>query len=129
MLVLFLVAYYGDDCVVAGKILQTCKTLYKRRKELIDRYTVIHRYNENTTEYTLNDVLHKDDGPAYDDGNISVWVKNGRRCNPKPGVPGYICISRNVVQYYVDGELHRIGGPAVESKDGDEYWIHGERIK
>jgi hypothetical protein len=31
-------------------------------------------------------------------------------------------------KWYCEGQLHRIGGPAVAGPNGLEWWIHGERM-
>ena len=129
-LLLFLVAYYGNDCVVAGNIVQTCKALYKHRKQIVEHYTVIIHDKFDTTYYELNGVYHREDGPAYQNSNQIIWIKNGKRFNPEPDVPGFQ--GYNIQKYYDNnGNLHREYGPAVVRAYGygdNEYWIHGKRI-
>ena len=45
----------------------------------------------------LNDVIHREDGPA-------VECSNGDK------------------EWYLNGKLHRVDGPAIEFINGDKYW-------
>lgn len=58
------------------------------------------------TEYWVNDYnkYHREDGPA-----VTLTNNNG-------------------VRWYSNGELHRVGGPAVESWDGREEWHYRGRL-
>jgi len=131
--VLFLVAFYGDDCVVAGNIIQTCNSLLKYRQQLIDKYTVITQ-DDDTLFYKLNGKLHNEHNPAVVSPSFLAWYNNGVRCNSANGGPGYI--SKYTKQYFDDnGKLHRNPQyPAkVKLEDGiiveKQYWVHGTRIK
>jgi len=123
-LVLFLVAQYGNNCVVAGNIIQTCKSLYKHKKQIIRCHTIIQGM-----QHTINGILHRIDGPAVEQYPLCIWYKNGKRINPKHESPAYV--SRYVCKYYDDnGKLHRTKGPAVvDLHKGNQYWYHGERIE
>ena len=87
---------------------------------------------EGLTEYRLNGELHREDGPAYDDGEgCKAWYLHGKK--HREGAPavenpdGSRC-------WFLNGELHREGGPAVETPNpyfgGDrkmvEYYVHGK---
>ena len=131
---LFLVALYGNDCVVMGNLLQTCKSVYKHRKQLIEKHTVVEKDLYGGTTHELNSMLHCEYGPAYVSPGVVGWYRFGKRCNAANGGPGFESgCSR---QYYDDnGKLHRDHpNPAkIYTYDGViievEYWIHGKRIK
>jgi len=54
--------------------------------------------------YRLNNILHREDGPAYESSEGSK-------------------------RWYLNGLLHREDGPAVEYSWGIKYWYyHGEKI-
>ena len=60
-------------------------------------------YADGTKYWYLNDLLHREDGPA-------VEYASGRKA------------------WYLNGELTREDGPAVECSDGyREWWLNGER--
>ena len=57
----------------------------------------------STKYYYVNNVLHREDGPA-------VEYVNGSKC------------------WYKNGNIHRDGGPAMEFVDGRKYWYkNGKR--
>ena len=59
---------------------------------------------DGTKFWYLNDKLHREDGPAYEDAN------------------GY-------KYWYINNKLHREDGPAVEGTDGyKEWYINGKRV-
>jgi len=57
--------------------------------------SIINQYG--TKKYFLNDLLHREDGPAFEN-------KNGDK------------------EWRIHGYLHREDGPAVEYSDGDNYY-------
>jgi hypothetical protein len=64
---------------------------------------IINEWNEKL--YFVNDLLHRDDGPAFESG------------------------SRNSKEWYQHGLLHRLDGPAIEWYFGDKVWFfHGKSI-
>lgn len=108
----------------------------------------------NRTEYRLNGILHREDGPAVEYANgTRGWYKNGifhREDGPaietlkgnqiwfregkyhRLGGPAILYIeayeSPGSKSWLVDGKLHRLDGPAFEfPKDGIKTWaIYGE---
>lgn len=58
-------------------------------------------FNDGSIMWLKGGVFHREDGPAYETSSKSEWHQNG--------------------------QLHRIGGPAIEYKDGghQEWWVHG----
>lgn len=79
----------------------------------------------------LNDLLHREDGPAVDDvrGNCEWWLHGKRHREDGPAVE-----NRTDFQWWVHGLLHREDGPAVirYNAEGDiiseEYWLNGIKI-
>jgi hypothetical protein len=62
-----------------------------------------HASEDGTITYTLNGLLHREDGPA-------IELNNGAKA------------------WYINGELHRTDGPAIEYSTGDkEWWLEGIR--
>jgi len=52
---------------------------------------------EGTKRYYVNNVLHREDGPAVEYANGDKW-------------------------WYKNGELHREEGPAIEHPNGNKFW-------
>ena len=52
------------------------------------------------------DIFHREDGPACEYGEYAGGHK----------------------EWYLNGELHRIDGPAVEWADGTKYWCLNDRF-
>lgn len=73
-----------------------------------------------TVEYRLNEVLHREDGPAveYPDGRKD-WYLNGR----KHRVGGPAVESSDYRMWYLNGKLHREDGPAMEYDGGLNEWF------
>ena len=67
---------------------------------------------------------HREDGPAviHSDGS-EEWYLNGKlHREGGPAVYG-----SGVDGWFINGKLHREGGPAVEFTDGHgEYWVNGD---
>jgi len=86
-------------------------------------YTV--KVNDNCTEWFLNGVLHRENGPAVEwlNGDKS-WYKEGELHRDD----GPACESVNGSKYwYKEGKRHRLDGPACESVNGFKFWyIEGE---
>jgi len=107
---------------------------------------------EGLTEYRLNGELHREDGPAYDNGQWKKewylhgklhreggpalctrignwWYYNGElHCETGPAVD---CANTNgdkMEEYYIHGKLHRKDGPALDDGDGQREWfLDGKR--
>lgn len=78
------------------------------------------------TTYTLRDVLHRLDGPAFIWGSGSKsWYLNGRlhRLDGPANVGDYF------EKWYLNGRLHRLDGPAVTYSNGNkEYYIDDKKL-
>ena len=63
--------------------------------------TKVYIWNDGQVDWTINGVLHREDGPAlsYPDGSC---------------------------RWYLNGKLHRSGGPAVDGAMHKFWYIHGE---
>lgn len=79
-------------------------------------------------EYYLNDILHREDGPAMEKYGEQYWAINGHL--HRIGGPAFI--GKYSIQYYQDGNLHREDGPALilfSSGQNHNYWAyHGEHL-
>ena len=81
---------------------------------------------QQTTEYCVENKLHREDGPAMDFANgYKSWYLNGiRHRTDGPAVED----ANGTKAWFIDGKLHRLDGPAVEQSDGDkEWWVDGKR--
>ena len=82
---------------------------------------------EDRTEWFLNDLLHREDGPAieYASGH-NYWYKNGvlhREDGPA------IEYANGDKFWYKNGLRHREDGPACEWSSGTKYWyIEGKEL-
>lgn len=78
------------------------------------------RVYDNRTEWYLNGLLHRLDGPAVEyPAGSKEWCLNGllhREDGPAiERTDGYKA-------WYYNGQQHRIDGPAIEYEDGDKEW-------
>jgi hypothetical protein len=84
-------------------------------------------YGDGSQYWYLNDVLHREDGPAVEgaDGSVEWWL-NGEL--HREGGPALEWIN-GAKEWWLNGELHRPDGPAVEWANGIEFWyLNGERM-
>jgi hypothetical protein len=80
----------------------------------------------NTKRWFLNNILHREDGPAveYADGG-KVWYLNDRLHREDGPAAEY---ANGDKFWYLNGKLHREDGSAIEYPDGGKEWyLHGER--
>lgn len=71
--------------------------------------------------------LHRIYGPAYVSTHYKVeeWYKDGELHR----VNGPARTHKDSKWYYVDGKLHRLDGPAVDAKGHPkQYWIGGQKL-
>lgn len=113
----------------------------------------IVRFADGTTGFTLRGFYHRTNGPAafLADGSFAFYLKGERLTPPDQGTGAEIgltlrSVSDDGVQrwatasgkyqatvlpdgskiFYLDGELHRDGGPAIVLPDGHGQWVrHG----
>jgi hypothetical protein len=70
--------------------------------------------------------LHREDGPAEIRDGTKAWYINGKL--HRIGGPAIICTDGTKC-WYVNDKLHRLNGPAIEWANGDkEWWIDGKAI-
>jgi hypothetical protein len=76
--------------------------------------------------FISDDILHRENGPAYiDDKGNKEWYYQGR-LHREGGPAGEY--SDGCKQWWRYGYLHREDGPAIECEDGHkEWWVNGER--
>jgi hypothetical protein len=72
-----------------------------------------------TVRWYLNGKLHREDGPAYELGEVKEWWVYGKR--HREDGPA-IVRKGGTKAWYLNDELHREDGPAVERSDGYKRW-------
>jgi hypothetical protein len=88
--------------------------------------------NPINDEYALhwfddNGVYHRDDGPALIQKNgTEAWYVHGEL--HRIGGPAVSLPEDNIQQWYIHGIIHRTDGPAIISPTGNEYYLNGEII-
>jgi len=96
----------------------------------------LHREDGPAVEYAngdkfwiINGELHREDGPAIEYASGSKeWFINGNELTEQEFnrlYPQYEIVTNEygTIRYYLNGELHREDGPAVEYTNGDKFWI------
>ena len=107
------------------------KTFMRKLKININEFK-----NKLKEEKYLNSdgVVHRDisEGPAelfYDDNGHGVgrgYYKDGKLTPGPDGGPAYV--NRDLVKWVNDkGEFHRVGGPAISDKDGEQWMENGKK--
>jgi hypothetical protein len=93
----------------------------------MNRYQIIKSEYPDRVEYTLNGLLHREDGPAIERSNGSkAWFIDGKA--HRGDGPARI-LSDGTKYWYINNKLHRINGPAVEYNNGSKAWfIDGNQL-
>ena len=89
---------------------------------MIEYKVTVH---DDHTEWRLNGILHREDGPAYEhsDGYKSWYLNGQRHREDGPAIEG----SDGSKNWWINGECHREDGPAVEYPDGSKlWWLNGQ---
>jgi hypothetical protein len=75
--------------------------------------------------YSLNDELHRIDGPAIEYSNGSkAWYQNGKRHRIEgPAIE----FNNGYKAWYQNGLCHRLDGPAKEFANGYKLWYHEDK--
>lgn len=85
-------------------------------------------YDPNRLFYVFltDGIIHREDGPAIYDDQVSVWVRNGvvERCDGGPAVVE----ANGALRWYQNGLLHRDDGPAWIMGDGTLMWYQNGEI-
>jgi hypothetical protein len=105
--------------------------LKKIHYQKLIRALTIYRISDNGSqqEWRVNDMLHREDGPAYictsSDHVSEVWYKHGEcHCEDRPAL-----IWWEGKEWWLNGKRHREDGPAVTLLDGSCIWYHhGKQI-
>ena len=74
--------------------------------------------------YMLNGKRHREDGPAFIDGDHQAWWLNGQRHR----VDGPAVIDGDRQEWWLNGERHRVDGPAFIDGDRQEWYLNGQRM-
>jgi hypothetical protein len=82
---------------------------------------------DGSIRWTLNGVLHREDGPAYEQvSGTKWWYLNG--VVHRIGGPAII-FNDGAKHWYLNGKMHREDGPAAEYAGGTKHWyLDGESI-
>ena len=78
--------------------------------------------------YTLEDRLHREDGPAliHYNGSEEYYIDDKLHRENKPA----LIRPNGSKEWYNNDRLHRLDGPAMENANGSkEYFIHGKKYK
>ena len=76
--------------------------------------------DDGSQEWYFNDKLHREDGPAFDNGNgTKVWWFHGQRHREDgPAIEW----NDGTKEWYLKGLRHREDGPAMEYPNGKKEW-------
>lgn len=97
----------------------------KLRKKILDQQTVIVE-NKNETIYMVDDLYHREDGPAIISADAEEWWYKGFRHRV---IGPAIQYKNGDREWFVDGKRHRVKGPAI-IKDGQlEWWQNNMRYR
>ena len=102
--------------------------------------TILHRedgpaieWADGSCNWMLDGKLHRAGGPAVVSGDfLQAWYQHGQlhRTDGGPAVE-FTAVQWNPYAgdrcWYIDGELHREGAPAIENRDGSYMWYHHGR--
>ena len=87
---------------------------------------IIKKEYSDRTIYTLNGVIHREDGPAieYHNGD-KLWYINGHlHREDGPAAEQY-----GDKAWCLHGKIHRENGPAIERADGSkQYWVNDKPL-
>lgn len=102
-------------------------------------------FDDGSVEWHLDGVRHREDGPAYEAGDVRLWYRHGVRHRDggpaieRPADNYYVWYSHgrihrddgpahirgDVQRWLVHGQMHRIGGPAHDSPRDQDWVVHG----
>ena len=84
-------------------------------------------YADGSKQWSVNDKLHRTDGPAveYADGTKEWWLNDKRHRTDGPAIEW----ADGTKEWWLDDKRHRADGPAVEAPDGYKaWWLDGEPL-
>jgi hypothetical protein len=82
--------------------------------------------SDGTKAWFLNDVLHREDGPAieYINGTKKWWFNGKLHREDGPAIEW----GDGDKEWWVNGKQHREDGPAIEDTDGDKKWYFNGKL-
>ena len=82
--------------------------------------------NECGKFWYVNDLLHREDGPAFEDTcGYKAWYMYGQLHRVDGPAVEDTC---GYNAWYMYGQLHRVDGPAVKYATGaKQWWVNGEK--
>jgi hypothetical protein len=98
-------------------------------------YNLLYRVSVYCHEWWYNGVLHRDDGPARilfagKDGQEWEWYRHGlRHRDPVNGDERPAVIKDRHCEWWLNGKMHRLGGPAIITPTTEQYWCMGEKAE
>jgi len=69
-------------------------------------------------------VIYDLNGKKFSDATL--WLKNHKL--HRPSELGSAVITKDHIEYWVDGERHRQDGPAIITADSSEYWYQSDKL-
>ena len=107
-----------------SKKLLSSKHSYKSHTHIPRKFTGICTIG-NTIRYYKNGLLHCIDDAAIEDSDGNkFWYLNGERHR----INGPAIESNGHKEWWVNGKLHRLNAPAIECVNGNKIWfINGEK--
>ena len=85
-------------------------------------YIINHRDETCYFKYKNHTVLHREDGPAVNNNRTQEWWVNGQR--HRVDGPALLDVD-GYKAWYQNGYLHRLDGPAVEHQGYEAFYITG----
>jgi len=101
------------------KLLYCIEEIFSRRIKMIEYKVKV--YKNGTKKWFLNEVFHREDGPAIEYVEIGhrYWYLKGKRHREDgPAVEE----SNGYKEWWINGNLHREDGPAIEYANGNKLW-------
>jgi hypothetical protein len=93
---------------------------YKNEKGEYHREDGPAYINGDKKVWYINGKLHREDGPAFIDGDKKAWFINGKMHRED----GPAFINRDYKSWYINDKRHREDGPAIINGDRKEWWIN-----
>lgn len=87
---------------------------------LHEKGAVLRIFRNGDKHWYLDNVLHRADGPAVEEGKNKEWWLHGKRHRDNDPAVEH---GDGTKMWFVNGACHRVNGPAIEHGDGDTEWF------
>jgi asparagine N-glycosylation enzyme membrane subunit Stt3 len=86
----------------------------------------VYKFSDGTKHYRLNNLLHREDGPAIEryNGDKEWYIKGRLHRENGPALD----LANGYKAWYKNGLPHRIDGPASEYYSVKSWWMNGIQI-